>query len=107
MITLTETAGAKVKSLLESENKQNYGLRVYVSGGGCHGFQYGMSFEEKANEDDQVLEYHGVKLFLDPQSSMLLNEAVVDYVEGLEGAGFAIKNPQAKSTCGCGHSFSV
>ncbi len=107
MIGLTESAGAKVKTLLESENKQNYGLRVYVTGGGCQGFQYGMAFEEKANEDDQVLEYHGVKVFIDPQSAMLLNEAVVDYVEGLEGAGFAIKNPQAKSTCGCGHSFSA
>jgi iron-sulfur cluster insertion protein len=107
MITLTETAGTKVKNLLETESKQNYGLRVFVSGGGCQGFQYGMSFEEKANEDDQVLEYHGVKLIVDPQSSMLLHEAVVDYVEGLEGAGFAIKNPKAKSTCGCGSSFSA
>ena len=107
MIGLSESAGSKVKSLLESENKQTYGLRVYVSGGGCHGFEYGMSFEEKATEDDQVLEYHGVKLFVDPQSAMLLSEAVVDYVEGLEGAGFAIKNPQAKSTCGCGNSFSA
>jgi iron-sulfur cluster insertion protein len=107
MITMTEAAGVKVKNLLETENKQNYGLRVSVSGGGCHGFQYGMSFEEKTSEDDHILEYHGVKLFLDPQSAMLLNEAVVDYVEGLEGAGFAIKNPQAKSTCGCGHSFSA
>ena len=107
MIAVTESAGSKVKSLLEAENKQAYGLRVYVSGGGCHGFEYGMSFEEKASEDDQVLEYHGVKVFVDPQSAMLLSEAVVDYVDGLEGAGFAIKNPQAKSTCGCGHSFSA
>ena len=107
MILLTESAGSKVKGLLEAENKQTYGLRVYVSGGGCHGFEYGMSFEEKATEDDQVLEYHGVKLFVDPQSAMLLSECVVDYVDGLEGAGFAIKNPQAKSTCGCGNSFSA
>ncbi len=107
MITMTEAAGVKVKNLLETENKQTYGLRVSVSGGGCHGFQYGMTFEEKTSEDDHILEYHGVKLFLDPQSAMLLNEAVVDYVEGLEGAGFAIKNPQAKSTCGCGNSFSA
>jgi iron-sulfur cluster insertion protein len=107
MISMTESAGTKVKNLLETEKKVDHGLRVYVSGGGCNGFQYGMSFEEKANEDDQVLEMHGVKLFVDPQSSMLLNEAVVDYVEGLEGAGFAIKNPQAKSTCGCGSSFSA
>ena len=107
MILLSETAGTKVKSLLEAENKQSYGLRVYVSGGGCHGFEYGMSFEEKAAEEDHILEFHGVRLFVDPQSAMLLNEAVVDYVEGLEGAGFAIKNPQAKSTCGCGNSFSA
>jgi len=107
MLTLTEAAGSKVKGLLEAENKKDFGLRVYVTGGGCHGFQYGMAFEEKANEEDQILEYDGVKVYLDPQSAMLLNEAVVDYVEGLEGAGFAIKNPRAKSTCGCGHSFSV
>lgn len=107
MVTITEGAGTKVKSLLESEGKQDYGLRVHVTGGGCHGFQYGMAFEEKPNEDDQVLEYHGVKLFVDPQSAMLMNGAVVDYVEGLEGSGFAIKNPQAKTTCGCGQSFGA
>lgn len=107
MIKMTEEAGGKVKTLLEKENKAGYGLRVYVSGGGCQGFQYGMSFEEKANEEDQIFEYYGVKLMVDPQSSMLLTEAVVDYVEGLDGAGFAIKNPKAKSTCGCGSSFSA
>ena len=107
MVTITEIAGQKVKELLEKESKQNFGLRVHVSGGGCHGFQYGMAFDEKANEDDQVYEYHGVKVFVDPQSSMLMTGAVVDYVEGLEGSGFAIKNPQAKTTCGCGNSFGA
>ncbi len=107
MITLTETAGEKVKVQLENENKQGYGLRVHVTGGGCHGFQYGMAFDEKSAEGDQVYEFHGVNVFIDPQSAMLMKGAVVDYVEGLEGSGFAIKNPQAKTTCGCGQSFGA
>ncbi len=106
MITITEKAGSKVKELLVAENKPGYGLRVYVSGGGCQGFQYGIVFEEKPGEEDDVFEQHGVKLFLDPQSAPMLSGSEVDYNDSLNGAGFAIKNPQAKSTCGCGHSFS-
>lgn len=107
MVTLTEKAGVKVKEIMESENKGSYGLRVYVKGGGCSGFEYGMAFEEKETEEDSVLEMHGVKLFVDPYSAPMLNGTEVDYVDNLQGAGFAIKNPNAKSTCGCGNSFSA
>ncbi len=107
MITLTEKAIEKVTEYLDTENKKGYGLRVYVSGGGCHGFQYGMAFEEAPGEMDQVLEEGGVKLFVDAQSYPLLEGAEVDYVENLYGSGFAIKNPNAKSSCGCGSSFST
>ncbi len=107
MVTLTESAGKKVKELLVEENKNGYGLRVFVSGGGCHGYQYGMAFEEKANEEDTVIECAGVPVFLDPASTPILNGTVVDYVDSLQGSGFSIKNPQAKSTCGCGSSFTT
>jgi len=107
MISLSEKAVEKVAEYLKTENKEGYGLRVYVSGGGCHGFQYGMSFEEAPGEMDQIVEESGVKLFIDAQSYPLLAGATVDYVENLYGSGFAIKNPNAKSSCGCGSSFSV
>ncbi|MBI1820053.1 MAG: iron-sulfur cluster insertion protein ErpA [Nitrospirae bacterium] len=107
MIALTEKAGEKVKELLEAEQKTGYGLRVQVSGGGCSGFQYGMTFEEKANDGDQVIESHGIKLFVDSQSVPLLDGVKVDYVESVQGAGFAIQNPNAKSSCGCGKSFGA
>jgi len=108
MITLTEQAGKKVQSLLEAEQKPaTGGLRVFVSGGGCHGFQYGMSIEEQAREEDTVIESSGVKLFLDPHSLPVLQGVEIDYIDGLQGAGFAIKNPNAKSSCGCGSSFST
>ena len=105
MITVTERASEQLKSVLETEQKHGYGLRVYVTGGGCNGFQYGMAIEEKPGEEDQLIEQNGVKLFVDPQSAPLLAGAEVDYVDGLQGSGFSIKNPQAKSTCGCGNSF--
>ena len=108
MITLTEQAGKKVKSLLESEQKPTTGgLRIYVSGGGCHGFQYGMSLEEQAREEDTVIESGGVKVFVDPHSLPVLQGLEIDYLDSLQGAGFAIKNPNAKSSCGCGSSFSA
>ena len=107
MVTLTERAAEKLKGVLTAENKLGHGLRVYVTGGGCHGFQYGMAIEESPGEEDQTIEAHGVKLFVDPQSAPMLSDAQVDFVDGLEGAGFSIKNPQAKSTCGCGHSFGA
>lgn len=107
MVVITEKAGEKIKGLLAGENKETYGLRVYVSGGGCNGFQYGMVFDEQANEDDTVIEAHGVKVFVDAQSASMLQGAEVDYVESLQGAGFSVKTPQAKSSCGCGNSSSA
>ncbi len=107
MLVITEKAGEKIKGILSEEKKENYGLRVYVSGGGCHGFQYGMVFEERSNDDDTVIEAHGIKVFVDAQSASMLQDAEVDYVDSLQGAGFSVKNPQAKSSCGCGNSFSA
>ncbi len=107
MITLTERAAEKLKGVLTTEQKLGAGLRVYVTGGGCHGFQYGMAIEEGAGEEDETIEMNGVKLFVDPQSAPLLAGAQVDFVDGLQGSGFSIKNSQAKSTCGCGNSFGA
>jgi iron-sulfur cluster assembly accessory protein len=108
MITLTTNAAAKVKGILEQEkeNLPQGGLRIYVQGGGCSGFQYGMVLDEVA-EGDQVIEAEGVKVIVDPMSLRYLEGAEVDYKEDLMGGGFAIKNPNAKSTCGCGHSFQA
>jgi iron-sulfur cluster insertion protein len=107
MLVITEKAGQKIKGLLAEEQKEGYGLRVYVAGGGCQGFEYGMVFEEQANEDDTVIEAHGVKVFVDAQSAPMLQGTQVDYQDSLEGSGFSIKNPQAKSSCGCGNSFGT
>jgi iron-sulfur cluster assembly accessory protein len=108
MITLTANAAAKVKGILEQEkaNLPAGGLRIYVQGGGCSGFQYGMVLDEVA-DGDQVIEAEGVKVIVDPMSLRYLEGAEVDYKEDLMGGGFAIKNPNAKSTCGCGHSFQT
>jgi iron-sulfur cluster insertion protein len=99
-------AEQKIKELMQEE-KDTVGLRIYVRGGGCHGYQYGMAFETKIGEDDSILEKDGVKVIMDSQSAPLLSGAEVDYVDSLQGSGFAIKNPQAKTTCGCGSSFSA
>lgn len=105
MLVITEKAGAKIKTLLAEEHKPQFGLRVYVSGGGCQGVQYGMTFEERANPDDTVVEAHGVKLFIDAESAPMLQGVEVDYIESPQGSGFAINNPHAKSSsCGCGSS---
>jgi len=106
MITVTSTAEEKIRELMQEE-KDTIGLRVYVRGGGCHGYQYGMSFESKVSDDDTVIEKGDVKVIMDSQSIPLLSDAEVDYVDSLQGSGFAIKNPQAKTTCGCGSSFSA
>jgi iron-sulfur cluster assembly accessory protein len=108
MISLTANAAAKVKGILEQE-KENIpqgGLRIYVQGGGCSGFSYGMVLDEAA-DGDQVFEKEGVKVIVDPMSLRYLEGAEVDYKEDLMGGGFAIKNPNATSTCGCGHSFNA
>jgi len=105
MVTITQLAEQKIRELMQEE-KDTVGLRVYVRGGGCHGYQYGMAFETKIGEDDSVIEKGDIKVILESQSAPLLSGAEVDYVDSLQGSGFAIKNPQAKTTCGCGSSFS-
>ena len=108
MITVSPTAAAKISELLVEEQKTNSGLRVFVQGGGCSGFQYGMMIEENPQgSGDQVFESHGVKLFVDPISIQYLKDAEVDFLDTVTGGGFTIKNPNAKSTCGCGSSFST
>ena len=106
MITVSSMAEGKIRELMQEE-QDTIGLRVFVKGGGCHGYQYGMSFETKMSEDDTVVEKGDVKIIMDSQSAPMLAGAEVDYVDALQGSGFAIKNPQAKTTCGCGSSFSA
>ncbi len=106
-LLFTDNAADKVKSLIVEEGNDDLKLRVFVTGGGCSGLQYGFTFDEIANEDDTVMEKNGVKLLIDPMSYQYLVGAEIDYTEGLEGAQFVIKNPSATSTCGCGSSFSV
>jgi iron-sulfur cluster insertion protein len=106
-VTVTPNAIAKVKELMAEENAPDIKLRMFVSGGGCSGFQYGFTFEEQAQEDDWDFEFDGVHLLIDPMSSQYLQGAEVDYTESLQGSQFSIKNPQAQSTCGCGSSFSA
>ncbi len=107
LINITERAAQKVQSFA-STNKDAEGksLRVYVQGGGCSGFEYGFTFDE-TREDDQICEAHGVKVMLDPVSLPYLQGCTVDYVEDFRGSGFVVQNPNAKGSCGCGHSFSV
>ena len=106
-LIFTDSAAQKVKQLIEEEGNTELKLRVFVSGGGCSGFQYGFTFDEVANEDDTVLTKNGVQLLIDPMSFQYLAGAEIDYQESLEGSQFVIKNPSAASTCGCGSSFSV
>ena len=108
MINVSEMAAAKINELLTEENKAGSGLRVFVQGGGCSGFQYGLMIEENGQgSGDQVYESNGVKLFVDPISIQYLKNAEVDFIDTVTGGGFTIKNPNAKSTCGCGSSFST
>lgn len=103
----TDAAASKVKELIEEEGNADLKLRVFVTGGGCSGFQYGFTFDEVMNEDDTTLEKNGVTLLVDPMSYQYLVGAEIDYTEGIEGSQFVIKNPNASSTCGCGSSFSA
>jgi iron-sulfur cluster assembly accessory protein len=106
-LTLTDPAVAKVREIMATQDPLPAGLRIGVVGGGCSGFQYSMSFENAAGMMDKVLNFDGLKVFVDATSMMYLNGCVVDYVETLEAAGFKFENPSVKSTCGCGSSFSV
>ena len=108
MINVSEMAATKITELLAEEQKPGSGLRVFVQGGGCSGFQYGLMIEENGQgAGDQVFESNGVKLYVDPISIRYLSGAEVDFVDTVTGGGFTIKNPNATSTCGCGQSFSV
>ncbi|MPN17694.1 Iron-sulfur cluster insertion protein ErpA [bioreactor metagenome] len=106
-LNFTDAAASKVKELIDEEGNQALKLRVFVTGGGCSGFQYGFTFDEVTNDDDTAMEKNGVTLLIDPMSYQYLVGAEIDYTEGLEGSQFVIKNPNATSTCGCGSSFSV
>jgi len=106
-LVFTSAAASKVASLIEEEGNQNLMLRVYIQGGGCSGFQYGFQFDENEQEGDTRVETDGVTLLIDPMSMQYLVGAEVDFVEGLQGAQFVIRNPNATTTCGCGSSFSV
>lgn len=106
-LIFTDSAAAKVKELINEEGNSALKLRVFVTGGGCSGFQYGFTFDEESSEDDTIMQKNGVTLLVDPMSFQYLVGAEIDYTEGLEGAQFVIKNPNATSTCGCGSSFSA
>jgi iron-sulfur cluster insertion protein len=106
-INFTDAAALKVRDLIIDEQNPNLKLRVFVTGGGCSGFQYGFTFDEDVNEDDTIMEKNAVKLLIDAMSYQYLVGAEIDYTDGLEGAQFVIKNPNATSTCGCGNSFSA
>jgi len=106
MVTLSDRAASEVKGLLEKQEKPDAMLRVFVAGGGCSGFQYGMSLEEEASEGDQTFELSGVKVIIDPRSAQFIGGAEIDYVDSMMGGGFKIENPNAASSCGCGSSFT-
>jgi len=104
-ISVTPIASARIKSLLDEKNLTDYGLRVFVAGGGCSGMQYGMAFEGNPQDTDFILDLDGVKIIVDPISRDYLEGANIDFVDNLMGGGFRVDNPNAVSTCGCGHSF--
>ena len=106
-LVFTDSAASKVKQLIADEENEELMLRVFISGGGCSGFQYGFTFDETVADGDTVVEKEGVKLLIDPMSVQYLTGAEIDYSEDLQGAQFVIRNPNARTTCGCGSSFSV
>jgi len=106
-IKFSDAAATKVLSLITEEENSDLKLRVYVTGGGCSGFQYGFTFDEKVNEGDMTIVKKGVTMVVDPMSIQYLIDGEVDYIEGLEGSRFLVTNPNATSTCGCGSSFSI
>jgi iron-sulfur cluster insertion protein len=107
VLSLTEKAVNKVKALIEQEHNEELRLRVFVTGGGCSGFQYGFTLDELVADDDTIIEKDGVEALVDPMSYQYLIGAEVDYSEGLEGSRFVVSNPNADTTCGCGSSFSI
>ena len=107
MLTITENAALKVKNLLKEKESEQGALRVFVAGGGCSGYQYGMALAQEKEEDDLVIEQGGVRLFVDPESAPLLKGAEIDYVEDVMKSGFTIFNPNAVKSCACGSSFDT
>jgi len=107
IMTFTDNAADKVQSLIAEEGNDKLKLRVFVTGGGCSGFQYGFAFEEDTKEDDTIIENKGASLVVDPLSYQYLVGSKIDYLEGLEGSRFVVDNPLATTTCGCGASFSI
>ena len=106
-LIFTDAAAKKVKSLIEGEDNPNLRLRIYITGGGCRGFQYGFTFDDQINDGDLTIENQNVGLVVDPMSLQYLIGGTVDYTEGLDGSRFVVQNPNASSTCGCGSSFSI
>lgn len=106
-LIFTAAAANKVRSLIEEEENPNLKLRVFITGGGCSGFQYGFTFDEDVNDDDFQMQKNGVTLLIDAMSMQYLEDAEIDYKEDLEGSQFVIRNPNATTTCGCGSSFSL
>lgn len=106
-LIFTDAAASKVRELIEEEQNDQLKLRVYITGGGCSGFQYGFTFDENIEDGDTSIEKNGVTLLVDPMSGQYLQGAEIDYVEDIEGAQFVIRNPNAETTCGCGSSFAV
>lgn len=106
-VVLTDAAAQVVRNLLIEKEVPDHGLRIFVSGGGCSGLQYGMALEEESRPYDHIVEHEGVQIYIDPTSMMYLGGAVVDYEDSLMGGGFRIDNPNAVSSCGCGHSFKT
>ncbi len=106
-LIFTDAAASKVSTLIKEEDNDQLKLRVFITGGGCSGFQYGFTFEEEVGEDDTQVEKNGVTLLVDPTSFQYLVGAEIDYTDGIEGAQFVIRNPNATTTCGCGSSFSA
>ena len=107
VMSFTDNAANKVQNLVSEEGNNNLKLRIFVTGGGCSGFQYGFTFDEEVQEDDTIIENKGASLLVDPLSYQYLLGAKIDYQEGLEGSRFVVENPMASATCGCGASFSI
>jgi iron-sulfur cluster assembly accessory protein len=106
LVTMTSSAALKVRELLDQESETNLGLRIFVAGGGCSGMQYGMTLDE-VQEGDAIMELDGIRVLVDEMSAGYISGSEVDYVDSLMGAGFTVNNPNAVSTCGCGHSFKT
>ena len=106
MISVTDKAAEAIKSIMQKEGLSEYGLRVAVVGGGCSGMSYKLNFEKDAAQGDKIFEEKGVRIFVDTKSHLFLNGTTLDFSDGLQGSGFSFQNPNAKSSCGCGSSFS-